>query len=138
MHVYLDTWNISAYTCIYLSNFEYFGVFLKQISGNSPDFQFFICSDAFEYSRRRAPKAVKVGFQLDGCRYLMTKKQRVFAPEEGTNVTRLGNIACITNAGRRFWETGSRKLDEHVTLYGRAVDYARRGSLLEACWEINR
>ena len=67
----------------------------------------------------------------------MTKKQRVFAPEEGTSVTRLGNIACITNAGRRFWETGSRKLDEHVTLYGRAVDYARRGSLLEACWEIN-
>ena len=37
-----------------------------------------------------------------------------------------------------FWETGPRKLVQLVTLHGRAVNDARRGFLLEACWGINR
>ncbi len=78
-----------------------------------------------------------------GSRYMMTKKQRVFAPEEGTSVMRLENIACITNAGMSFWETGPRKLVQLVTSHGpgrhgRAVNDAKRGFLLEACWGINR
>jgi hypothetical protein len=69
------------------------------------------------------------------------KKTKGLRPGRGyetTSVTRLENIACITNAGMSFWETGPRKLVQHVTSHGRAVNDARRGFLLEACWGINR
>ena len=83
-------------------------------------------------------KNQRIGSQLDGFRSLMTRKQRVCAPPKGMSVTRRGNIVCITNAGKRSWETGARQQVTHMILYGGGENNARLDSSLEDCWETNR
>ena len=64
-----------------------------------------------EHSRRCAPKAGELGSRwMDP---IDDKKRRIFVPPEGTRVTQQGNIVCITNAGKRFWESGQRQQEKH-------------------------